>query len=109
MKTSDCRAMRVRTKHVALLALSILFGCDQKMTDGGSGDETSTVAFYRADGRPAAGARVSIYGSSDTGVSPRKQVVTDANGNADGYAHRDPDPDTHQGCRGLLQRGRSPP
>ena len=57
-----------------------LAGCDQTASQGGSGDETSTVAFYYGDGRPAANARVSVYGAADTGVAPRLQVVADAAG-----------------------------
>lgn len=68
---------------LALLAsLTGMFGCDRTVDHGGSGDETSTVAFYRPDGKPAARATVSLYGSADTGVEPRKQVVTDENGQA---------------------------
>jgi hypothetical protein len=71
------------TVFVAGVSALALFGCDEtKVTQGGSGDETSTVAFFKPDGKPAAGARVSLYGSADTGVEPRKQVVTDADGHA---------------------------
>ncbi len=75
------------TKPVSLFAslclCAGLWSCDEtKVTQGGSSDETSTIAFYQPNGKPAVGARVSIYGSSDTGVAPRKQVVTDAQGHA---------------------------
>ena len=43
-------------------------------------DETSTLAFHRKDGSPAAGARVQLYGSEDTGVEPRVQMIADAQG-----------------------------
>lgn len=72
------------TVFVAIISLSILIGCDDTRTSiGGSGDETSTVAFYRPDGKPAAGARVMIYGSADTGASPRDQVIADSRGSVD--------------------------
>lgn len=66
-----------------LFVAGLLGGCDRTTaSSGGSGDETSTVAFYRPDGKPAVNARVRLYGSGDTGVYPRKEVVTDANGHA---------------------------
>jgi hypothetical protein len=75
---------RPRTVFVATLSVLGLFGCDQtKTTQGGSADETSTIAFYRPDGKPAAGARVMIYGTADTGASPRDQVITNANGSVE--------------------------
>jgi len=72
------------TVFVAIVSLSILNGCDEtRASIGGAGDETSTVAFYRPDGKPAAGARVMIYGSADTGISPRDQVIADSRGSVD--------------------------
>ncbi|MBK9579399.1 MAG: hypothetical protein IPO40_20200 [Fibrobacteres bacterium] len=61
-----------------------LFGCqDKPVQSGGSMDETSTLSFHRKDGSPAAGARVQLYGSADTGVEPRVQLIADAQGGVD--------------------------
>lgn len=62
------------------LALLGLTGCQDRSADGGTTDGTSTVAFYLPDGKPAAGARVQVYASSDTTRIPRAQAFTDAQG-----------------------------
>jgi hypothetical protein len=71
---TPCRLLPV------VLALLGLAGCQERTTDGGTTDGTSTVAFYLPDGKPAAGARVQIFASSDTTRTPRIQAFTDANG-----------------------------
>lgn len=62
------------------LALLGLTGCQDRSADGGTTDGTSTVVFYLPDGKPAAGARVQVFASSDTTRTPRIQVFADANG-----------------------------
>jgi len=62
------------------ILVATILGCQDKVANGGTNDETSTVAFYTPDGKPAVGARVQVFASSDTGVLPRAEVFTDAHG-----------------------------
>lgn len=68
-----------------IAALAAMFGCQERVIqgEGGSMDETSTLAFHRKDGSPAVGARVQLYGSADTGVEPRVQLIANAQGGVD--------------------------
>lgn len=71
-----------RQRILTLLAggLALLAGCD-KSADGGTNDDTSTVvAFYTKDGRPAVGAAVKIFASSDTSRIPTSKVYTSTSG-----------------------------
>lgn len=69
-------------RAILAMALSLLglAACQDRAADGGTTDGTSTVAFYLPDGKPAAGARVQVFASSDTTRTPRAQAFTDANG-----------------------------
>lgn len=68
---------------MAAAALAML-GCQERVvqSEGGSMDETSTLAFYKADGKPAVGARIKIFASSDTGSTPVDQVFAGSDGAA---------------------------
>lgn len=88
MRFHEIRIPRFGAKFVAAALLALvpfgLWGCFQEgVADSGSGDETSTLAFYRTDGNPAAGARVLVYASSDTTVVPQTLVFTNSEGEAD--------------------------
>lgn len=79
MKTTSIPARR---RILTLLAgcVALLAACD-KSADGGTNDDTSTVvAFYTKDGRPAVGAAVKIFASSDTSRVPASKVYTNSSG-----------------------------
>ncbi|HNY32589.1 MAG TPA: hypothetical protein PKO15_17020 [Fibrobacteria bacterium] len=107
MNPSKHKKTRTLAHAVALVSLLATFmGCqsrvlegDGEAMEGGSMDETSTLAFHRRDGSPAVGARVQLFGSADTGVEPRVQVITNTQGGVDL-------PAPEKGFYNLVVRGR---
>lgn len=68
------------TRLACLCLVSLgLFACDNRDTSTNS-QTPKTADLYRPDGKPAVGARVQVYSSSDTGTLPAAQVFVGSDG-----------------------------